>query len=189
MLGVERNAGLDIAVARARLGRLDAEGHEPVAARNLASLFAGVLETILIENDMVGGKRENDGVRIALGCKRHAGGDGRTGIAGFRFEHDVGLDTKLLGLVAGEEAKIVGRDDDRRASGRFDPRESLLIGGKLACERQELLRHAVARDRPEPRAGTAGEKHGGDLWNGHRDGLSAERRNPKLAFQGVRGNV
>ena len=60
--------------------------------------------------------------------------------------------------------------DDRRREqlGVGDPQQRLLIGRALADQRQELLRQRVARHRPEPRAGAAGEQNGNDL--GHAAG-------------------
>ena len=177
MLDVERHPGLDIAVAGARLRGSDAERHQPAAARRLAAGLAGLLEQLLIENHVIGGQRQHHRVRIAPAREHRAGGYGGTGIAGLRLEHDIGLGAELLGLMTREESKIVGRHHDRRIEqgGIFHPLESLLIGRKIAGKRQELFRHAVARDRPESRAGSAGEKHGGNLRAGHRDDLCAER--------------
>jgi len=127
------------------------------------------MEDRLIENDMVGGKREHDGVRVALERKLGARGDGGSGIAPHRLQHDRRVDPDILGLRAGEEAEIVRRHHDRRREqvGRAHAGERLLVGRALAHQRQKLLGHRVARHRPQPRARPAREQERNDLLGSH----------------------
>src|SRR5262249_54082758 len=90
-----------------------------------------------------------------------------------RLQDDGDVNAQLLGLLAGKEAKIACRHDDgRREAFRIaHPQQRLLVARAITDQRQELFRRRFARDRPQTRAGAAGEQHGNDWRNGQ--GLSA----------------
>ena len=128
---------------------------------------AGGAEFLDVEDDVVGGQRQHHGVGIAALGERRRGRHRRAGIAAHRLDHHGGVDAELLGLAAGEKTKIGAGDDDRRRRtvGVGHAQQGLLIGRALAHQRQELLRQGVARHRPEPGPGAAGQKNGNDRWS------------------------
>ena len=85
------------------------------------------------------------------------------GIAPHRLDHDRRLDADFLGLPAGEEMEIRAGDHDRRREHRvLHAQQGFLIGRPVADQRQELLRQGVARHRPKPGPGAAGQQNGDD---------------------------
>ena len=83
----ERGAGPDVAVAGLRRGRPNAEGDDAPFIRGVAPGNAGRAEQLEIENDVIGGERENDRRRIARARDRRCYCDRRRGIAPQRLEH------------------------------------------------------------------------------------------------------
>ena len=82
-----------------------------------------------------------------------------------RFDHHSNVNADVLCLAAREEMEIRAGDDDRRGEHRvLHPQQRLLVGRMLADQRQKLFGQGVARDRPQPRSGTAGEQD----WNDRR---------------------
>ena len=106
---------------------------------------------------MIGGERHQHRIAVALRAKRGAGRDRRTGIAAHRLEQDVGLDADLGELFLDDETILRVGDDDRPPEHRGirHPQHRFLEGRARAEQRQELLRPAFARGRPQPRAGAA----------------------------------
>ena len=74
-----------------------------------------------------------------------------------RLQDDVRLDATLAQLLGDHEAEIAIGDHDRACEQLAvqNPRKHLLKRGLLADEAHELLRHALSRDRPQPRSGAA----------------------------------
>jgi hypothetical protein len=140
-------------------------------ARRVASGAAGLVKQIGVEDHVIGRDGEHNRVGVAASGERRSGRDRGTGIPPHRLEHDGGVDADLLGLAAREEAERVARHDDRRPEqiARRHPHQRLLVGRLLADQRQELLRHGVARHRPQARAGAAGENQRHDAGRGHQD--------------------
>ena len=116
-----------------------------------------------VEDDVIGGQRQHHGLRVALTRDRGGGGNRRPRIAAHRLDHHGRLHAHVLRLAAGEEMEIRAGNDDRRGEHRvLHPQKRLLIGRALAHQRQELLGVSVARDRPQPRPGAAGQQNGND---------------------------
>ena len=116
-------------------------------------------------NDVIGCEHQHQGVAVALGREHGGNRDRRPGIAAHRLEHDVRLDAALAQLLRHHEAKV-GLGDHDRARKQFGiryAREHLLKGRFLSDQGHELLGHALARDRPQPRAGAAAHDHRDDL--------------------------
>ena len=129
----------------------------------LAAGKAGGAELRHVEDDVVGGERQHHGIRVALARHRGGGRDGRAGIPPQRLDHHRRLDADVLGLPAGEEMEIRAGDDDGGGEHRvLHAQQGFLVGRTVADQRQELLGQGVARDRPKPRPGAAGEKNGDD---------------------------
>ena len=146
----ERRAAADIAVAGLWRRRRNAEGDDVTRCGGLPRGDTGGMKDRLVENDVIGGEREHDRIGIAPERELGAGGDGGSGIAPHRLEHDRRVNPDLLGLRPREEPEIVGRHHDRRREQirRAHAGERLLIGRALAHQRQKLLGHRIARHRP-----------------------------------------
>jgi len=99
---------------------------------------------------MVGGQHEHESVAITFCCEHRRHSNGGTGIAATGLEHDIGFDTLLPQLLGHDEAKVCIGDDDRpgEQAGIRNSRKHLLKGRSFPDKRNELLRHALARDRP-----------------------------------------
>ena len=94
------------------------------------------------------------------------GGDRRTGVAGERLEQDgLRLDADLAQLLVDQEAMILVADQQRcgEADVAQAARRRVLQQRPLGHERQELLGIRRARQRPQARAGAAGQDDRMDL--------------------------
>ena len=60
----KRFAATDIAIAGLGRGRLDAEGHQPIPARQLGGSLGGGFERLAIDNMVVAGADEHDVVLV-----------------------------------------------------------------------------------------------------------------------------
>ena len=82
---------------------------------------------------------------------------------GNRSGHDAGLPT-------GKMLESFARDDDRilKQIRIGYPLQRLLKGRERPDQRLKLLRHRIARNRPEPRAAAAGQKNGHYFFSYHR---------------------
>ena len=126
---------------------------------------------------MVGRQRQHDRIRIALQApsrpRRRSPGPNRAAPA--RAPPSPRSPSSAAWRWR-KKAEIGRRHHDRRGEqGRVgDPQQRLLIGRTLAHQRQKLLRHSVARDRPQTRAGAAGEQQRDDQRVG-------QTRKPRLA--------
>ncbi len=152
-----RLARPDIAITGGGMGRRNADGHDPSFSRDLARPTAGLDEEGAVLHDMVGREDADDGPII--GCERELRrrGDRGSRIPSRRLEHDLGADADGLQLIEHREAVLrIGHHD--RASEDRTVREQAhnpLEGRDLSEKRNELLGHAVTRDRPKARACTA----------------------------------
>ena len=72
----DRFAGKNVTVARLRLGRLDPECHNAAGLGARAAGKAGGSKCLDVQDDVVGGKREHHGLRVAAGGNRGRGCDG-----------------------------------------------------------------------------------------------------------------
>ena len=183
----ERLAGTDVAVTDRRLGRRDAERDDrALGGGGLGGGGAGGEEALLVEHDMVGGEDRDDGLRVArradLGGDRHR----RAGIAARRLDDDRRLGADLFELLAHQKAVVAVGDDDRLVEHRrVEALDRLLEGRRRADQRNELLRHGLARFRPHPRAGAAAHDDRQDFPR-HFDldhSLAASRRASALALR------
>jgi hypothetical protein len=147
---IELLAGTDVAVARRWISRLDAEGDNPSLGGGGGGALAGRTEFIRFADDVVGCQHQHEGIVIAFGREHGGDRDGRTRIAAHRLEHDVGLDAALAQLLGHDKAEIGIGNDDRTGEqvGIRNARKHLLERRSVPDERDELLGHALARDRP-----------------------------------------
>ena len=150
----ERRARTDVAIADRRLGRRDAEGDDrPFRRRRFAGDAADGEEALLVEHDVVGGEHRDDGLRIALGADLGGDRHRRAGVAPRRLDDDRRLGADLVELLARQKAIVVIGDDDWLVEDRIvDPLDRLLEGRSGAEQRDELLRHGLARFWPDARA-------------------------------------
>ena len=148
----------------------------PAAAAVIPSFDRG-LERRHVADHVIGGQHEQDGVRCMTAAlafalagtverheRRHRNG-GR-GIAADGLEDDrLRRRAELQHLLGHDEAMALVADDDGRREIRQagDALHRLLQHRLLADQWQQLLGVQLARERPEPRAGAAGE----DQWSEH----------------------
>jgi hypothetical protein len=100
-----------------------------------------------------------------------------------RLDQDIDLDADVLGLLLGHESVgVVGGDHgaaEQAAVG--DANQGLLEGRLLAQQGDELLGHALARQRPQALAGASDEDDGRDERHGCSLGCwgASGRRTPR----------
>ena len=160
-----RAAAPDIAVARFRPLRINAEGDEPPLARRFRRTADRGAERGHVGDRVV--RRHDEQQRILLALEQQQRGDrdrGR-GIAAHRLEHDgARRDRGQAELLGDHEAVLVVRDDEGGCEDAFvgDAKRRLLEQAALRHERQELLRVKRPRHRPKPGPRAAGQDHGVD---------------------------
>ena len=105
---------------------------------------------------MIGREHQQDGFAIAPAGEFSRDRNGGTGIATDRLKDDIRACTGSLQLIGDGKAKLRVRHDDRwRKNTRIgNPREDLLKRRRVAAQRNELFRLALARERPQPRSTT-----------------------------------
>ena len=156
-------AGKDVAIAGLGFGRLDAEGDDAARFRGSTAGKASRAKSFDVQNNVIGGKREHDGLRIAQGRDRRRSSDGGSRIAPYGLYNDGCINAHLLSLPAGEEMKIRTGYDNRRRKHRVPhPQQRFLVSRPVADQWQELLGQGVPRNRPKPGPGAAGQQNGDD---------------------------
>jgi hypothetical protein len=115
-------------------------------------------ETVAILDEMIGGADEQHRLRRHQHC---GGEDCRPGIAPLRLDDDLGIATDLLELLTHEEAVRLDRHDDRTIEDILGshPQHGLLQARGRVQDSEELLRAAVAGDRPEPGTAATAQDH------------------------------
>ena len=154
---VQRRARADVSVFGVRLVRPHAEGDDPpVGGRRLRGA-AGGDETGRVLDHVVGREHQEHRVLVAPLRERRSRGDGRAGIAPHRLEQDVGLGVDLGQLLGDQETILAVGDDDRprEQAGLGHAQHGVLKGRAWTEQLQELLRPALARAWPKPRARSA----------------------------------
>jgi hypothetical protein len=149
---VELLARADVAVIRCRVVGLDAEGDDAALGGSDGCAPTGFAESVRLADHVVGRQHQHQGTAIAFGREHGGDRDRGTGIAAQRFEHDVRLDAALAQLLRHHEAEVgIGDDDRAREQGGIrNARKHLLERRPLSDQGDELLGHALARDRPQP---------------------------------------
>jgi hypothetical protein len=162
---IELGARPDIAVVRGRVRGGDAEGHDAAGGRRRSALPTSRAKLVRLADDVVGREHEHHRLRIALGGQHRGNRDGGTRVPTHRLEHDIGLDAAFAQLLRHHKAEIRIGDDDRAREqlGVLNAGKHLLEGRVLPDQRHELLRHALARHRPQPRSCAAAHDHRDDL--------------------------
>ena len=148
---------------------LEAEGDDMAGLGGRPRVAAGGDERRGVAHDMVGGQHEHERLRRLRGDVRGRGRHRGPGIAARRLEQDFGGNADFLELLAHQEAIIAVGDHYRAAEyGRIGDAGDRLLQRRLrAQELEELLRQAVARSRPQARAGAAAQDHRTDrVWHG-----------------------
>ena len=112
---------------------------------------------------MVGGEQPQHRVGVVFGDQDGGGGDRGGAVAADRLQHDARRgDAGGAELLGDQEAVLlVAHDDRRREALAVGAQRGLLQQGAIGDQRPKLLGEAFARDRPEARAGAAGE----DDWD------------------------
>ena len=160
---------LEIAVAG--LGPIggDAEGDDAAGLGGLGPDLDGGAEGLVVAGHVVGGGDEHQRVRLLL--QRDGGGEhGGGGVAQRRLDQDLGgVAPHLAQLLGGDEAELgVGQQDRGRIARAREPAHGLLEQRGLAHQGRELLRIALARERPQAGARAAAQDDRIDLA-GHVD--------------------
>ena len=139
----------DVAVLGRRPRRLDAEHDDPILLGGGAGKGADLGERRRIGDDVVGGKRDDDGAIVARQRVAGAGGDRRTGIAPRRLEQDVGLGADGGKLLGDEEAVLaVGHHDRPSKQSRIGDPAHASPGRSTACRTAAGTAWAGSRATP-----------------------------------------
>ena len=169
----ERGPRADVAVAGLGVVGDDAEGDERTLRRGLGADRNRLLKGREVGDDVIGRHHQQD--RIALLRRGQRGeGERRRGVAPHRFEHDLRRSHTDLAQLLGDDEAVFLVGDHQRPWIHVHRRKALEAGGGflqqgvVAGERQQLLGIALARGRPQTRAGAAGENHALDRHEGDR---------------------
>ncbi len=157
----QRGARADVAIAGLRFRRRDAEDDDPPRLGRRPGHRHGAAEPFVVADRVVGGKNENQGVRILIHGPSGGGGNRGGRAHCFGFEQQRAGDACLAKACLDQVAMLGTGDDQRlREDGRVgDTRQRRRKSRLRAPQRQERFRHADIRGRPQPGAGTAGKEH------------------------------
>ena len=141
------------------------KGHQAASLRHVSARHDRRPEAFDVRDGVVGGHGKQQRRVVGRGVQGFMRGQGqrRRRVATLRLQHHRGrLYACFAQLVQHEKSvRLVAHDDRRRAPVEADkPHGGFLQQGALADEREELLRHVLAGQRPEPAARTAGKDHG-----------------------------
>ncbi len=164
-LASQRGAAADVAIAGVRPGRRDAEENELARCRDGGRPLQGADERLGVLHHVVGRHHGND--RVGGFAQRGQRGDSHRGggVPRDRLEDDcLGLQGCTRQLLAHQEAVVVVADNDRRGErGVVDTAQGGAEQRALPIEEaDELLGIHRPRQRPQTRAGAAGQDHGND---------------------------
>ncbi len=144
--GTERLAAADVAVARFRRARHDAEGDELPSSADAAAVTVAVWNAVDVANDVIGGQHEQHRIfalRGALFSAASAAERNRRRACCARRARSTmarGVIADLTELLRHQEAMgVVADDDGRRGVQAFEPPGRILQHGVLAHEGQQLL--------------------------------------------------
>src|ERR1700722_10520869 len=156
----------DVSVFCRRSGWAHAEEDDSIVLRRFACPAAGFGKCAGISDNMIGGKRHDNGIAVAPRCKCGAGEGRGPRIAPHRFEKNIGLHRHSHELLSNDETILCIGDDDRttKQCRVGNPAKSLLKRRILTKQRQKLLGSILARRRPQPRPGTTTHDEGND-WS------------------------
>jgi hypothetical protein len=175
-------ACLDVAVARFRAGRPDAEGDQ-LALGGQRCRFLRLTQELLDRRDQVVGRQhQHDGVGRNVGRDPvRRSGDGRRRVAPYRLQQVAGRGgaagaQRAADFVLGDEIVVtVGDQQDLLARGHLGGAlHGLAQQGLAVGQLHEGLGMAFARDRPQARARPSGEDHGDDGMGTHILGFQRE---------------
>eukprot|EP01136_Pigoraptor_vietnamica_P040121 Opistho-1_new@932 len=168
---------VDIAEAGLRAVGHDAERDEAAVRRGVHGLPKCTREGRAVGHGLVGRGDHEDAV-VSVGHKTRQCRQGECGgrVAAGRLEQQRRLGAAdLAQLLQQHEAVLLVADHQRRCDGRLrvgqgrEPLAGLLEQRRRAGQGQELLRVERSAERPEPRAGAAGEHDGRDVMHGGND--------------------
>ena len=156
----QRLAALQVAVAGVRGGRDDAEGDEDVGRllRDGEPLLQRGLERLDGVHDLVGRHHGDDRLGVAGGEHRRGPGDRVEGVATLGLAEDVLR--RHLGQVGRDGVRVVPAGAHEDVRGGHQALDALVRQPQQALaadDLEQLLRHVLPGERPEPFAGTAGD--------------------------------
>ncbi len=157
----QRSANADITVARLGARGRNAERSDEAGDGGPRGRLNRLGEHVDVADVMIGGQQEYDAVRvIALDHQRSDGG-GRRRVAADRLQHDARVgDFDLAQLLGDQKAVLFVADNDRcDRPGPLRAQNSFLQQCAFAHQPQQLLRHRLARERPQARAAAARHDH------------------------------
>jgi hypothetical protein len=163
--GRDLAAGLDVAIAGFRQRRHDAEGGEFAVSGGGHRCGDGAREGAHIQDHVIRGQHQQQGIAAPMpGDLQRRQRDGRGGVARRRLEQDAGCAAGAARLFRHQEAVLLARHHQRRAGLRdfAQAQEGLLQQRTLAGQVEKLLGMQLARQRPQARAGAAGQQDGDD---------------------------
>lgn len=154
--------GLDVAEASVRPRWGNAEGDQLAVLRRHHSLAQGGLKQCRLLDDVVRWQNEHDGIVAVARQPGGSQGDGRRGIAAFRFKQGLVGAEGMVGLALG--VVLFGDDEDMLARDqRMQAADGGFEQGVAAINGEELLWQLLAGERPQAGAAAAGENYGLDI--------------------------
>ncbi len=129
-LGGDDFAWPDIAIARRRAGRLDAERDDKALFGGVGRLAAQILESRDIAHGMVGGENRDHGLARPRAGQFAGDGHGGGGVAPLGLKHDLALDADLRHLFLRQEAVVmIGQDNGFAENFRIETQKRFLKSG------------------------------------------------------------
>ena len=125
-------------------------------AGQIKGVGQNLLEFLLVGNDVIGGQHGHDAGGGARADQRRAQRDGGAGVAAHRLGDEIGLGEFRQLFAHFRQLRLVG--DDENIFGRHQRQHAvhgLLQKRTFAEQREQLLGHLLAAQRPEPLAAPA----------------------------------
>ncbi len=148
---------MDVTVTRRRFGRFDADGHNRLALRgHIKCVAQNLLEFFRVGNDVVGGQNRHHAGRRTRADQRRAERDGGASVAANRFGDQITFGDFRQLFSHFRQLRLVGDDENVfRRHERQHALDGFLQKGFFAEQREQLLGHLLAAQRPETFAAPA----------------------------------
>src|SRR3990170_38852 len=150
---------LDIPIPCFRAGRFYPDGHQEIVLSGLDRLSKNIEKIVRFPNGMIGGQNDHNAFRIYSLQMKSGKSERRRGISGLRFQDDILVPRplELRGQLKTDRIsqRLVRYDKYiLRPNERDDPADRFAYKRVPSPDLEQLLRHLLTGERPEPRSRT-----------------------------------